>query len=204
MAGEPWNLEGTVLIACNCDYGCPCNFNALPTHGHCEGGWAWHVERGSYGDTPLDGLAFAVYVQWPGAIHEGGGRALILFDERADEAQREAIETLVGGDVGGPWGVLAWTWTTVGGPRPVSWEVELDGVDTRLKAGDYLEIQSEPIKNVVTGVEVRPGAVLPEGIILKRADFGSSALFRVADGIDYEHSGRYTAVGAFDYSGPPE
>jgi hypothetical protein len=35
-----WKLKGTVLIACNCDYGCPCNFNALPTHGHCEGGWA--------------------------------------------------------------------------------------------------------------------------------------------------------------------
>lgn len=33
-----WNLRGTVLIACNCDYGCPCNFNALPTKGHCEGG----------------------------------------------------------------------------------------------------------------------------------------------------------------------
>jgi len=28
-----WDLEGTVVIACNCDYGCPCNFNALPTQG---------------------------------------------------------------------------------------------------------------------------------------------------------------------------
>ena len=26
-----WTLTGTVLIACNCDWGCPCNFNALPT-----------------------------------------------------------------------------------------------------------------------------------------------------------------------------
>ncbi len=33
-----WTLTGTVVVACNCDYGCPCNFNALPTQGRCEGG----------------------------------------------------------------------------------------------------------------------------------------------------------------------
>src|SRR5215831_7029672 len=41
---EKWRLQGTVLVACNCDYGCPCNFNALPTQGKCEGHWTWHVE----------------------------------------------------------------------------------------------------------------------------------------------------------------
>jgi hypothetical protein len=204
VPGDPWTLAGRVLIACNCDYGCPCNFNARPTQGHCEGGWAWHVERGRYGDTPLDGLAFGVWVQWPGAIHEGDGQAVVLYDERADEAQREAIETLVGGEVGGPWGVLAWTWTVADGPHAVPWEAELSGVDSSLKAGDYVEVRSEPIRNPVSGAEVHPGAVLPEGIILKRADFGSSAPFRVANGIRYEHEGRYTAVGPFEYSGPPD
>src|SRR3712207_7833229 len=42
-----WRLSGTLLIACNCDYGCPCNFNARPTQGKCEGGWIWHVDRKS-------------------------------------------------------------------------------------------------------------------------------------------------------------
>jgi hypothetical protein len=197
-----WTLAGTVLIACNCDYGCPCNFNARPTHGHCEGGWTWRVDHGRYGDTDLDGLNFGVFVQWPGAIHEGNGHALILVDERADDRQREAVQTLVGGDVGGPWGVLAWTWPTVDGPYAVGYEVETDGVTFRVKAGDSVELQSESIRNPVTGAEVHPSALLPEGIILKRGDFGSSARFRVANGIHFEHSGRYTAVGAFDYSGP--
>ena len=40
-----WQLQGTVGVACNCDYGCPCNFNALPSKGKCEGQWTWHVER---------------------------------------------------------------------------------------------------------------------------------------------------------------
>src|SRR5438477_10218182 len=169
-----WKLKGTVVVACNCDYGCPCNFNALPTTGKCEGTWTWHIEKGAFGDTSLDDLNFTVAVNWPGAIHEGNGEALILVDERADQAQHDAIATLVGGDVGGPWGVLAWNWPTVHGPFPVRYELELAGLDSRVKAGDVLELQLEPIHNPVTGAEVHPGAVLPEGIIVKRADFGSS------------------------------
>jgi len=97
-----WKLTGTALIACNCDYGCPCNFNARPSRGKCEGGWTWHVERGSFDDVSLDGLNFSVYANWPGAIHEGNGEAVILVDERANNRQRDAIATLVGGKFGGP------------------------------------------------------------------------------------------------------
>jgi hypothetical protein len=197
-----WTLEGTVLVACNCDYGCPCNFNAPPTHGKCEGQWTWHIGQGRYENVALDGLTFTVAVDWPGAIHEGNGRALILVDARADEAQREAIATLVGGDVGGPWGILAWTWPTVVGPLPVPYEVELDGIRTRVRAGDALVLEMEPIRNPVSGAEVHPGAVLPEGLIFKRGDFGSSKRFRVSDGISYEHEGCYTAVAHFEYAGP--
>ena len=104
---DTWSLKGSVLVACNCDWGCPCNFNARPTKGKCEGGWTWHVDRGRYADVPLDGLNFSVYVNWPGAIHEGNGEALILVDERADlelvlaadlEEQRDLGESM-GGDL---------------------------------------------------------------------------------------------------------
>ena len=47
--GTAWTLKGTVLISCNCDWGCPCNFNAPPTAGHCEGGWTWHIDHGTFG-----------------------------------------------------------------------------------------------------------------------------------------------------------
>ena len=201
-ATNDWELEGTVLIACNCDYGCPCNFNARPTHGNCEGGWTWHVDRGRYGDVPLSGIAFCVFVQWPGAIHEGNGEALILVDERADQAQREAVGTLVGGDVGGPWGILGWTWPTVHGPLAVPFELELAGLDSRLRVGEHVELELEPIRNPVTGAEVHPAAVLPEGLIVKRADFGSSKLYRVRNGISFDHTGRYVAIGPFSYAGP--
>ena len=199
---EEWKLQGTVFVACNCDYGCPCNFNALPTQGKCEGQWTWNVGAGRYGDAVLDGLTFTVAVNWPGAIHEGNGHALILIDERAAEAQRKAIETLISGDVGGPWGVLAWTWPTIDGPHAARYDVEHDGVDWRLAAGDFLQIESEPIRNPVSGAEVHPRAILPEGIVFKDGAFGSSKRFHVSNGIQLEYSARYTAVSAFEYSGP--
>jgi hypothetical protein len=201
MSGR-WQLKGKVLVACNCDWGCPCNFNARPTTGKCEGGWTWHVEDGSYAGTKLDGLSFSVYVNWPGAIHEGNGEALILIDERANREQRTAIETLIAGDVGGPWGILGWTWPTKHGPYPVAYKIQFDGIKSRIKAGEHVEVECGPIRNPVTGAESHPGVVLPEGIIMKRGDLGTTTRFQVSNGIEYDHSGKYMAVGQFDYEGP--
>jgi hypothetical protein len=197
-----WRLSGQVMVACNCDYGCPCNFNARPSTGKCEGGWTWHVERGSFQDVPLDGLNFSVYANWPGAIHEGNGEGLLLVDERAHDRQRAAIATLLGGGVGGPWGVLAWTWPKAHGPLAVAYEVEFNGIASRVKIGNIVEVESTTIQNPVTGATVHPGVVLPEGIVVKRADLGRSTVFRVHEHVPMDHSGQYTAVGPFDYAFP--
>jgi hypothetical protein len=198
---ESWTMSGTVLIACNCDYGCPCNFNALPTAGKCEGEWTWHVAEGAYDGTRLGGVTFTLAVNGPGAIHEGNGEGLLLVDDRADDAQRDAVHALVKGEAGGPWGVLAWTWPTLHGPKAVPYELELDGIRSRVRAGEEFELEMEPIRNPVSGAEVTPGAVLPQGIVFKRGDFASSKRYRVGRlGIDY--AGKYTAVAAFEYAGP--
>jgi hypothetical protein len=174
---DGWYLNGQVLVACNCDWGCPCNFNALPTTGKCEGGWVWHVDNGAF---------------------EG----VVLIDERANAAQRGKIETLVGGKVGGPWGVLGWTWPKVHGPYSVGFDLSFDGINTRIRCGEHLEVQGGAIRNPVSGAESHPGVVLPEGIIFKRGELGSSTLFRVSSGIEYDHSGKYLAVGPFQYAWP--
>jgi hypothetical protein len=199
---DSWHLNGQVLIACNCDWGCPCNFNAPPTTGKCEGGWSWHIEDGAFSDVRLDGLNFSLFAKWPGAIHEGNGEAVILIDERANAEQRARIETLVGGKVGGPWGVLGWTWPTIHGPYAASYDVQFDGINTRITCGDHFHVQGGAIRNPVSGVEVHPGVVLPEGIILKRGDLGTTTQFRVSHGVEYDHTGKYLAVGPFQYAWP--
>ena len=90
----PWHLRGQVIIACNCDYGCPCNFNGLPSQGKCEGSWSWHIEDGRFGDVPLSGLTFSEAVNWPGAIHHGNGEGIVVIDQAADARQREAEEAI--------------------------------------------------------------------------------------------------------------
>jgi hypothetical protein len=182
-------------------HGCPCNVNGLPTTGKCEGGWTWHVDSGRYAETRLDGLNFSVYADWPGAIHEGGGRATAFLDERADEPQRDAITALVRGEAGGPWGIFVGTYE-LDGSRPAPYEVVVEGERTFLRIGDVAELQVEPITNPVTGNEVHPRLLLPEGLVTLELGLFRSQRFRVDDRVSYDHSGRYAAIGEFAYSGP--
>ena len=195
-------FKGRELVNCTCEYGCNCHFNALPDKGHCYAVAGIQIDQGHHGDTKLDGLRIAAIFKWPGAIHEGNGEALILVDERANDRQRAAIAQLIEGNVGGPWGVLAWTWPKKHGPMAVPYEVDLKGVGARVKAGTVLEVESSTIKNPVNGNEAHPGIVLPEGIIVKQADLGCSKVFRITEGVAMDHSGQYTAVGPFDYVFP--
>ena len=198
---DAWALRGSVLIACNCDWGCPCNFNALPSKGHCEGGWTWHVERGQFGGITLDGLNFSIFVKWPGAIHQGNGEGVFLVDERANAEQRKAIDTLTGGKVGGPWGVLGWTWPKLHGPVAVPYDIHIDGVHSHMICGSHVQLEFEPIRNPVNKHESHPSIVLPQGIVVKQGALAASKRFVIDSGISFDHSGQYTAVGPFEYSG---
>jgi hypothetical protein len=68
-----WEIEGREFGSCNCNYGCPCQFNALPTHGHCRALAVFDIEQGFHGSTRLNGLRAAGIFRWPGPIHEGEG-----------------------------------------------------------------------------------------------------------------------------------
>lgn len=194
-----WRIDGHVLIACNCDYGCPCNFNALPSRGKCEGGWIWAIARGDLGGVAVDGLAVAVFADWPGAIHAGGGSAVSYLDDRADERQRVALTRLVRGELGGPWGLFINTYT-LRGPDPASFDLHVAGYESRAKVGAVVELEFQKIRNPVTQVEVHPEMVLPEGIVTKHGKLAASRVFRVRDGVDYDHSGQYAAIGPFQYA----
>lgn len=201
MATDAWAVEGTLMIACNCDYGCPCNVNGRPTTGKCEGGWTWHVESGRYETTSLDDLNFSIFADWPGAIHEGGGRAVAYVDERADQRQRDAITALVRGDAGGPWAIFINTYE-LDGPHQAPYAVDLAGERSYYRIGDLAELQVEPIRNPVTGDQVHPRLLLPEGLLARDLGLFASQKFEVKGHVSYDHSGRYAAVGAFAHSGP--
>lgn len=195
-----WRARGTVLIACSCDWGCPCNFNARPTGGFCQGGWSWHIEEGLHAGVQLGGLAMSLFAKWPGAIHEGNGEAVAYLDERADQAQRSALTRLLRGADGGPWGIFINTYT-LAGPHPARYRLESAQHKSALAIGEAVRLELTPITNPVTGAEAFPEMLLPEGLVLKRGSLAASRVFQVAGDLAFDHSGRYAAFGRFDYTG---
>jgi hypothetical protein len=203
MAQPAWRMKGQILIACNCDYGCPCNVNAPPTRGDCEGGWTWQIEQGIYGDVNLDGLWTSLYCDWPKAIHEGNGVGLCLIDERADEGQRSALQTLLEGQAGGPWAIFRKTLRELHGPRYARFSSGGSGALPGVRAEGVLEVATEFIRNPVTKETVHPRLAMPEGLVVKEAALlGSSKFVLSDDHVRYDHSGKYAATGYFQYFGP--
>lgn len=198
-----WRAKGQVFIACNCDYGCPCNVNAPPTNGDCEGGWTWQIEQGVYGDVKLDGLFVSLYADWPRAIHEGDGVALYLVDERADESQRFALSTLLQGEAGGPWAIFRKTFREVHGPQFARYSAALEGQLPRVRAEGVVELTTEFIRNPMTKETIHPRIALPEGLVVKDAALlGSSRFVVTHDRVKYDHSGKHASQGYFQYVGP--
>jgi hypothetical protein len=132
MTDVDWLIKGPEISTCNCDWGCPCQFNSLPTHGHCRAGVAMRIDEGHFGETRLDGLLWSAMFAWPKAIHEGDGEALIILDENADEAQRAALLSILSGESSVPgatmFSVFAATLTTMHEPvvAPIRFEVDHD------------------------------------------------------------------------------
>jgi hypothetical protein len=195
-----WTASGRVLIACNCDWGCPCNFNAMPSRGFCQGGWCWFIEQGRFDGVTLDGLGVAVWAKWPGAIHHGNGQAIAFMDARANDAQRAALTQLVRGELGGPWGIFINTYA-LDGPHAAEFRVEHAEHESRLRIGDAVDLQLEVIRNPVSDAPAHPEIVLPEGLVVKRALVAKSRVFSVGHSLGYDHSGQYTAFGGFSYQG---
>src|SRR2546428_1903943 len=91
MAKTVWRLRGEEIGSCNCSWGCPCQFNALPTHGRCDGIGVCQIAWGHYGEVSLDGTRFAFLLSFPGAVHEGKGTSRSGSRRSVREANDESV-----------------------------------------------------------------------------------------------------------------
>ena len=194
-----FRVSGDVLIACNCDFGCPCNFNARPSKGFCQGGWIWAIDEGNVADVDVSGLGAAVFAKWPGALHEGGGRATCYIDNRATPQQEAAVTRMLRGELGGPWGIFIKTYD-LAAPVMASFQVTRSQHESRATIGDVAELALQTITNPVTKADVHPEMILPEGLVVKRGALAASRVFRVTDQVGFDHSGQYAAFGRFEYA----
>ena len=95
---DQWLFKSETYDNCNCAVNCGCQFNLPSTHGYCQSAFVGHLVEGHFNETPLAGLKWAALYKWPGEIAEGNGKRQIIIDERVDEAQRVALETIISGE----------------------------------------------------------------------------------------------------------
>ncbi len=197
MASIDWMIKGPELATCNCDWGCPCQFNSLPTHGDCRAAIAMRIDQGHFGETRLDGLHWVVLVAWPKAIHLGGGEALPIVDERASPAQRQALLQILSGQETEPgatvFNVFAGTYKTVHEPlfKPIEFEANVEDRTGRFRVEGIIDAAVQPIHNPVTGQAHRVQVTLPQGFEYHTAEFATSrthASGTIALGWDGRHA----------------
>lgn len=192
-----WEFKGRELVNCTCEYGCNCQFNALPDKGHCHAVAAIQIDNGRYGETSLDGLKLGGLFKWPGPIHEGNGEVLAFVDERADVRQREAILKIMTGQDTDPFAtmfaVYASTITKMHEPvfAPIEFEVDVESRRGRFVVPGYVEMAGEPIRNKATGEESRAQIALPKGFEYEIADIGSASSHTTGGPMSLEIDSKY-------------
>ena len=173
-----WEIHGLMFTNCSCAYGCPCQFNALPTHGYCRAVIFLRIDRGHFGNAQLDGLNLAFPIAWPGAVHQGHGTMQPIIDERGDEAQRAGLLSILTGKDTDPMMTVFAIYTamcdTILDPihTKISIDCDSDRRQAKCEAGGIALGRGEPILNPVTKKEHRAAIQLPNGMEYGQAEVG--------------------------------
>jgi hypothetical protein len=176
-----WSIEGVCFGNCNCDWSCPCQFEALPTHGNCQGFEAFRVDKGHFGDVQLDGLKAAVFYDWPGPIFEGKGNLQAVIDENADEAQRSALLSIVSGEHTNEAATHFWVFhamsETVHEPlyKQIEFDANIERRTARVVIPGVVQSVGSPIRSPVNGDEHRVRIDMPDGIEFGIAEIGNAS-----------------------------
>src|SRR5688572_14499080 len=177
MAFIDWRMQGTQITNCNCATGCPCQFNALPTHGHCRAYAFYQIDKGHFGKTRLDGVRWGALFAWPGPIHLGKGEALVVVDDKATAEQRAAIEAVAAGKETEPGSLITQVFSTTlikthsTQVKPIDLKMDEKAGTARVKVPGLIDMTGEPIKNPVTGAPHRARVTLPTGFEYTDAEY---------------------------------
>ena len=176
-----WHIKGKQFGNCNCNYGCPCQFNSPPTDNYCHGMGAFLIEEGFFGDIDLKGVKAVSMMKFPGPIHEGKGQMQIILDSNSTLNQQNAILSIMYGKETEPMATAFAMYTSMMEKiyKPLVKNIELEiNLETRicnLKAEDIISTKTKPISNPITGEEHRAIIKLPNGIEFKEAEMASGS-----------------------------
>ena len=177
MAYIDWVMKGPSVTNCNCDWDCPCQFNALPTYGDCRAIASQQVDEGHFGEVDLAGTIWCGMFAWPEAIHLGDGEAFVVIDDGASAAQRAALLTILSGGETEPgatiFNVFAPTFTKLHDPvfAPISFSCDFAKHEASVSIEGILDTSAEPIRNPVTDEPHHVSVRLPHGFEYHEAEY---------------------------------
>lgn len=147
-----WHIAGEYTETCNCAFMCPCitsNLTARPTEGDCKAAIAMRIDKGQKDAVQLDGLAFIVMLQSPGAMSEGNITVGLIVDDRASEGQIEAITAIATGSAGGPMAALGPLVGRIAGVEKRPIQFDIDGLKRSVRAGELVDQACEGVASAV-------------------------------------------------------
>ena len=143
-----WRMEGTYFESCNCDMLCPCTwsaFSAPATNERCNVVLAFHVDSGEVDGVDVSGLSFALVVDAPRLMSEGGWRAGVFLDSAATSEQADKLTAVVSGGLGGPPGALAPLMGEMLGVESAPIDYVDDGATHRVRIGEMVDVEVEDL-----------------------------------------------------------
>ena len=197
-----WSLKGVGYEFCNCNPGCTCNFSGFPTSsdGSCRAFVATAIETGRCGDVDLSGITVAGILEWPKAIHDGGGKAVFIVPPAVTDEQLGVLAQIFTGQLGGmPWEILGTTYEVAGLVRS---EVKVNeaGRHSSIEVPGVGRATGDTLKNPVTGQDNNVAIVLETGFIWKQGDCGQGSFRVEAEGIKLEFENTNWIHYDFDWS----
>ena len=166
---DQWVFKSETYDNCNCAVNCGCQFNLPSTHGYCQSAFVGNIVEGHFNDTPLAGLNWAGLYKWPGEIAEGNGQRQIVIDERADEAQRIALETIVSGEACAPLSSFFSVFASACSEffetlfLPIDLDANVELRTARVEIPGVLKSSGRPIINEFNGQPFHIGLARPSG-----------------------------------------
>jgi len=188
---DQWMIRGVEFTNCNCNWGCPCQFNAPTTHGYCEAVSGGHIEAGHFNDVPLDGLEWVMLFQWPGEIAAGNGSQQAIISEAADPRQREALRKILHGESTAPGATHFFVFNSTMSEvletlyAPIELRIDVDARRATLRVPGLVESTGAPIVDPHSGSEFRARIDLPGGFEYTLAEVGNASS-SVQAGIEFQ------------------
>jgi hypothetical protein len=140
-----YDVEGRLLEVCTCNVLCPCWVGENPDGGVCESALAWHVDKGSIEGVDVSGLTIAASVHIPeNVLIPKSWTAAIFVDERASDAQEQAMLKVWTGQLGGAIADLAGLIGEVVAVERAPITFTVDGGKGRLTIGDVADADLSP------------------------------------------------------------